>query len=310
MDKVVYGGKHHNLQIEPTVVDRVDFSDPIMQEEIFGPVMPILTYSNLDVVIDKINSMPAPLALYIFTNNKQVSKKVTSEVSFGGGCINDVVIHLATSNMGFGGVGESGMGSYHGKRGFDTFSHTKSIVDKKRIIDLPMRYQPYTLYNECMEKKEKFEYDIDLGAIMDYVENRFMLVIKDEDWTQEEIEMLNSGIDLHFCYTNDIAIFVLEGGDIDNSDFYFNVQECDWKNHLFASDCLDVDIILLNKANEICFKKSKTLTKEQSQIIKDCLKQQNEVSFMPSEYDVNVQGIQSAYEPYELVRFEKCAIKL
>ena len=161
-----------------------------------------------------------------------------------------------------------------------------------------------------MEKKEKFEYDIDLGAIMDYVENRFMLVIKDEDWTQEEIEMLNSGIDLHFCYTNDIAIFVLEGGDIDNSDFYFNIQECDWKDHLFASDCLDVDIILLNKANEICFKKSKTLTKEQSQIIKDCLKQQNEVSFMPSEYDVNVQGIQSAYEPYELVRFGKCAIKL
>ena len=148
MDKVVYGGKHHNLQIEPTVVDRVDFSDPIMQEEIFGPVMPILTYSNLNVVIDKINSMPSPLALYIFTNNKQVSKKVTSEVSFGGGCINDVVIHLATSNMGFGGVGESGMGSYHGKRGFDTFSHTKSIVDKKRIIDLPMRYQPYTKLNE------------------------------------------------------------------------------------------------------------------------------------------------------------------
>ena len=148
MDKVVYGGKHHNLQIEPTVLDRVDFSDPIMQEEIFGPVMPILTYSNLDVVINKINSMPSPLALYIFTNNKEVSKKVTSEVSFGGGCINDVVIHLATSNMGFGGVGESGMGSYHGKRGFDTFSHTKSIVDKKRIIDLPMRYQPYTKLNE------------------------------------------------------------------------------------------------------------------------------------------------------------------
>ena len=148
MDKVGYGGNHHNLQIEPTVLDRVDFSDPIMQEEIFGPVMPILTYSNLDVVINKINSMPSPLALYIFTNNKQVSKKVTSEVSFGGGCINDVVIHLATSNMGFGGVGESGMGSYHGKRGFDTFSHTKSIVDKKRIIDLPMRYQPYTKLNE------------------------------------------------------------------------------------------------------------------------------------------------------------------
>ena len=161
-----------------------------------------------------------------------------------------------------------------------------------------------------MEKREKFEYDIDLGAIMDYVENRFMLVIKDEDWTQEEIDMLNSGIDLHFCYTNDIAVFVLEGGDIDSSDFYFNVQECDWKEHLFKNDCLDVEIVLVDKANDICFKKSHTLTKEQSQIIKDCLNQQNKVSFMPSEYDVNVQGIQSAYEPYELVRFEKCAIKL
>ena len=110
--------------------------------------MPILTYSNLDVVIDKINSMPSPLALYIFTNNKQVSKKVTSEVSFGGGCINDVVIHLATSNMGFGGVGESGMGSYHGKYSFDTFTHEKSIVKKYTWMDLPMRYQPYTKLNE------------------------------------------------------------------------------------------------------------------------------------------------------------------
>ena len=99
-----------------------------------------------------------------------------------------------------------------------------------------------------MNKKEKFAYDIDFGAIMDYVENRFMLVIKDEDWTQEEIDMLNSGIDLHFCYTNDIAIFVLEGGDIDSSDFYFNVQECDWKEHLFKSDCLDVEIVLVDKA--------------------------------------------------------------
>ena len=102
---------------------------------------------------------------------------------------------------------------------------------------------------------------------------------------------------------------VLEGGDIDSSDFYFNVQECDWKEHLFKSDCLDVEIVLVDKANDICFKKSHTLTKEQSQSIKDCLNQQNEVSFMPSEYDVNVQGIQSAYEPYELIRFEKCEIK-
>ena len=160
-----------------------------------------------------------------------------------------------------------------------------------------------------MKNREKFEYDIDFGAIMDYVENRFMLVIKDEDWTQEEIDMLNSGINLHFCYTNDIAIFVLEGGDIDSSDFYFNVQECDWKEKLFDSECLDIEVILVNKKNEICFKKAKTLTKEQSAIIKDCLHAQNNVSFMPNEYDVNVQGIQSAYQPYELVRFEKLDIK-
>ena len=165
-------------------------------------------------------------------------------------------------------------------------------------------------YNTRMDKKDKFEYDIDFGAIMDYVENRFMLVIKDEEWTQEEIDMLNSGIHLHFCYTNDIAIFVLEGGDIDSSDFYFNVQECDWKNHVLNVDCLELDVILVNKENEICFKKSKTLTKEQSQIVQNCLKEQNLVSFMPNEYDVNVQGLQSAYQPYELECFEKCSIEL
>lgn len=147
-EKVVYGGKGHGLQIEPTVMDNVNFEDKIMQEEIFGPVMPILTYSNLDAVISKINAMPSPLALYIFTNSKNISNKVLSQTIFGGGCVNDVVIHLATSYMPFGGVGESGMGNYHGKQGFETFSHTKSIVDKKRIIDLPMRYQPYTRINE------------------------------------------------------------------------------------------------------------------------------------------------------------------
>lgn len=147
-NKVVYGGKGKKLRIEPTVMDCVTWSDPVMQDEIFGPIMPILTYSDLDEAIIKINSMPSPLALYIFTKDAKVSKKVMNEARFGGGCINDVVIHLATSNMGFGGVGESGMGTYHGKRGFETFSHIKSIVDKKRIVDLPMRYQPYTKWNE------------------------------------------------------------------------------------------------------------------------------------------------------------------
>lgn len=148
--KVVHGGKHNaeTLQIEPTVMDSVTFEDSIMQQEIFGPVLPVLTYETLDEAIAKINSMAHPLALYIFTNDKACAKKAISHCGFGGGCINDVVIHLATSEMGFGGFGESGMGSYHGKDGFDTFSHYKSIVDKKTWIDLPMRYQPYKTMNE------------------------------------------------------------------------------------------------------------------------------------------------------------------
>ena len=96
------------------------------------------------------NSRSKPLALYIFTRDNKLAKKVTGMCSFGGGCINDTIVHLATNNMGFGGVGESGMGAYHGKYGFDTFSHEKSIVNKKNWIDVPMRYQPYTKLNEFL----------------------------------------------------------------------------------------------------------------------------------------------------------------
>lgn len=147
---IVWGGKSNPeaLQIEPTLLDCVTFCDPVMQEEIFGPVLPIVTYDSLDHAVQKINSMPHPLALYLFTSDKKLAKKVTANCSFGGGCINDVVIHLATSEMGFGGFGESGMGSYHGKDGFDSFSHYKSIVDKKTWLDLPMRYQPYQKHYE------------------------------------------------------------------------------------------------------------------------------------------------------------------
>ena len=148
--KVVTGGniRQETLQIEPTVMDHVTFEDAVMQEEIFGPVMPLLTFTSMDEVIHKVNSMAHPLALYIFAQDKAVINKVTSECGFGGGCVNDVIIHLATSEMPFGGFGESGMGSYHGKKGFETFSHYKSIVDKKTWIDLPMRYQPYTPLRE------------------------------------------------------------------------------------------------------------------------------------------------------------------
>lgn len=144
-EKVVHGGKTNpqTQQIEPTVLDNVTWDDAVMQEEIFGPIMPILTYENLDQVIADLQKKQKPLALYIFSQNKNNIKAVTEKVSYGGGCINDTIIHLATSEMGFGGVGESGMGSYHGKTGFDAFSHTKSIVDKKNWLDLPMRYQPY-----------------------------------------------------------------------------------------------------------------------------------------------------------------------
>ena len=143
--KVICGGNAcpETLQIEPTVMDQVTFEDAVMQEEIFGPVMPVLTFDSIEEVIRKVNSMAHPLALYIFAQNKAICEKVTSECGFGGGCINDVIIHLATSEMPFGGFGESGMGSYHGQKGFETFSHYKSIVDKKTWIDLPMRYQPY-----------------------------------------------------------------------------------------------------------------------------------------------------------------------
>ena len=150
--KVVVGGGSDpdTLQIEPTVMDNVAWEDAVMQEEIFGPIMPILTYDSIDQVVEQVSGRDKPLALYIFAKDKKVIDKVTGRCAYGGGCVNDVVIHLATSSMGFGGVGESGMGSYHGKIGFDTFTHYKSIVDKKTWLDLPMRYQPYSKFYDKM----------------------------------------------------------------------------------------------------------------------------------------------------------------
>ena len=144
--KTVFGGRTdaEALKIEPTILDRVSWRDDVMQEEIFGPLLPILTYDSIDEVIRTINEKPHPLALYVFTRNRKLASRVLTRCSFGGGCVNDTIIHLATPYMGFGGFGESGMGSYHGKAGFETFSHRKSIVDKKGWPDLPMRYQPYT----------------------------------------------------------------------------------------------------------------------------------------------------------------------
>ena len=144
-EKVVVGGNTDSeaCRIAPTVMDHVTYDDPVMGEEIFGPIMPILTFRHFDSVVDGLKDGQKPLALYLFSTNRKHIQRVTTELSYGGGCINDVVIHLATSEMPFGGVGESGMGGYHGKAGFDAFCHYKSIVDKKNWLDLPMRYQPY-----------------------------------------------------------------------------------------------------------------------------------------------------------------------
>ena len=144
-EKVVFGGACDKecLKIAPTVMDGVTEADPVMGEEIFGPILPVLTFERFRDVLDDLKKKDKPLALYLFTRCKSHKERVLNELSYGGGCINDVIIHLATSEMGFGGVGESGMGAYHGRRGFEAFSHEKSVVEKKLWLDLPMRYQPY-----------------------------------------------------------------------------------------------------------------------------------------------------------------------
>lgn len=151
-NKVIIGGETDcgSNRIAPTVMDNVTENDAVMGEEIFGPIMPILTFDDFDKMVDNLKDKDKPLALYLFSSDKGQIKRITTELSYGGGCINDVVVHLSTSEMGFGGVGQSGMGSYHGKDGFDAFSHYKSIMDKKTWLDLPMRYQPYK--NKMYEK--------------------------------------------------------------------------------------------------------------------------------------------------------------
>ena len=144
--KVIYGGRseREHLQITPTLMDDVNFEDSVMQEEIFGPVLPILTYTAVDEAVENIKKLPHPLALYVFCKDIALAENIMSRIGFGGGCINDTIIHLATDHMGFGGFGESGMGSYHGKDGFDAFTHYKSIVRRGTWLDVPVRYQPYT----------------------------------------------------------------------------------------------------------------------------------------------------------------------
>ena len=128
------------LKIAPTLADHVTWDSPLMQGEIFGPILPILEFDDLDEVISAVNRHPKPLALYFFTTGKDRAERILRDISFGGGCINDTVMHLASTHLPFGGVGESGMGQYHGKSSFDTFTHYKSILNKSNLIDVPLRY--------------------------------------------------------------------------------------------------------------------------------------------------------------------------
>ncbi len=130
--------------IAPTVLDNVCWDDAVMQEEIFGPIVPVLAYDTLDEVIARINERPKPLALYVFSNSSMVQNKVLQSTSSGGVCINDTVMHVGVDELPFGGVGDSGIGVYHGKHSFDTFSHYKSVLKKGLWLDLKWRYAPYT----------------------------------------------------------------------------------------------------------------------------------------------------------------------
>lgn len=153
-EKVLLGGNVDNssFKIEPTLVDAT-FESKTMQNEIFAPILPIVTFDDIDNAILNLRKMEKPLAFYVFSNKKENQHKFLSSCDFGGGCINDVVIHLASTKLPFGGVGHSGMGAYHGKKGFETFSHTRSIVDKKTWLDLPIRYQPHTKKKEKLIRK-------------------------------------------------------------------------------------------------------------------------------------------------------------
>lgn len=144
-------GNEHG-QIAPTILDNVHPDSPVMQEEIFGPIFPILTYHNLEDVIAFVRSRPKPLSLYLFSNSKHTQKRILQSLSFGGGCINDTIMQLASHHLPFGGVGESGMGNYHGKQTFFTCSHQKSILKKSNHLDIPIRYAPYTSLKERLLK--------------------------------------------------------------------------------------------------------------------------------------------------------------
>jgi len=144
---IFFGGEtnENDLYISPTILENITIDDKIMQEEIFGPVLPILEYSETTEIIKIINNRPKPLSFYVFSKDKSFINKIIGEIEAGNGNINDTVMQFANKNIPFGGNGSSGIGSYHGKYSFECFSHLKSINRKSLLIDLPFRYAPYSL---------------------------------------------------------------------------------------------------------------------------------------------------------------------
>ncbi|MCJ8278760.1 MAG: aldehyde dehydrogenase [Rivularia sp. ALOHA_DT_140] len=144
-EKIIVGGEtiSDQLYIAPTVIDNPTWEDAVLKEEIFGPILPVIEFSDITEAINIVNSQPKPLALYLFSQNKNLQKRILQETSFGGGCINYTMIHYAVPSLQFGGTGNSGIGSYHGKAGFETFSHYKSILKKPNFPDIPLLYPPY-----------------------------------------------------------------------------------------------------------------------------------------------------------------------
>lgn len=147
-DKVFFGGKIDikNRYIEPTILHNITFDDAVMQEEIFGPILPVLTYDSLKSAIEQVNALPKPLSCYVFTKNRKDKQKILNQISFGGGAVNDAVMHITNTNLPFGGVGSSGIGNYHGEAGFKCFTHYKSVLDKPTWIELPLKYYPHTKF--------------------------------------------------------------------------------------------------------------------------------------------------------------------
>ncbi len=154
-DKVVFGG-NYDMQtrvIEPTVMDEVSFDDAVMQEEIFGPILPVIPFDSLDEMIAEVKRREKPLSCYVFTRDKKLRNKIMHEVSFGGGCVTDAIMHISNNKLPFGGVGESGIGSYHGEFGFRTFSHYKSILDKPTWFEAGLKYFPHSAAKFNLMKK-------------------------------------------------------------------------------------------------------------------------------------------------------------